>query len=272
MSAAASYSPLSPESHRKNIVKLLERASRRHHLWDVFGDFVEMAAIAVSNGVDLAQREPREARYMALIRRYEPEEQKLFPQMLAELTMALEFGPDDVLGKVFGELELGNAARGQFFTPYSVCALMARQQVGDGDDLRRHIASKGFITLLEPAVGAGAMVIAMAEALQQEGLSYQNHMHVTAQDIDSRAVHMSYLQLSLLHIPATIILGNTLAAEEREHWYTPAHVFGLWSVRLRRGYALGSDLDQDQREPADTRQNIIVPVRNLDQLSQLVLF
>lgn len=272
MNATAKIPSATPEIHRKNIVKLLERASRRRHLWDVFGDFVEMAAIAISNGVDLGQRELREARYMTLIQRYEPDEQKLFPHMLAELTMALEFGPDDVLGKVFGELELGNAARGQFFTPYSVCALMARQQMGDGEDLRRLIASKGFITLLEPAVGAGAMVVAMAEALQEEGLSYQNHMHVTAQDIDSRAVHMSYLQLSLLHIPATIILGNTLAAEEREHWYTPAHVFGLWSVRLRRGYALGSDLDQDQQEPAETRQSIIVPVKKLDRLSQLTLF
>lgn len=251
MNAPTKIPSLTPEHHRKNLVKLLQAASRRHNLWEVFGDFVEMAAIAMANSVDLLQRTRREERYLALIRRYEPTEQKLFPQMLAELTLALEFGPDDVLGKVFGELELGNAARGQFFTPYCVSTLMARQQVGNGDDLRRLVAEKGFVTVCEPAAGAGAMVIAIAEAMQSQGVNYQLQLHVTAQDIDARAVHMSYLQLSLLHIPAVVVLGNTLLAEEREHWYTPAHILGLWSTKLKRGYSLGSAFDGQSVPPSE---------------------
>lgn len=270
MNAPAKNPPLTPELHRKNLVKLLQAASRRHHLWEVFGDFVEMTAIAMANSVDLLQRNRREERYLALIRRYEPSEQKLFPQMLAELTLALEFGPDDVLGKVFGELELGNAARGQFFTPYCVCTLMARQQVGNGDDLRRLVAEKGFVTVCEPAAGAGAMVIAIAEAMQSQGVNYQLELHVTAQDIDARAVHMSYLQFSLLHIPAIVVLGNTLLAEEREHWYTPAHILGLWSAKLKRGYSVGSAFDRQTESPAETFTS--PPPLSPAPLAQMLLF
>jgi hypothetical protein len=72
MSAAAKPLPgQGPGAHRRNLIKLLEEASRRRHLWEVFGDFIEMGALAMANSVDLAQREQREARYLQLIQRYE---------------------------------------------------------------------------------------------------------------------------------------------------------------------------------------------------------
>lgn len=249
MTAAAKIKASSPEEHRKNLIRLLNANSHRHHLWDVFADFCEMGALAFSNSVDLAQYEEREKRYLSIVKKYEPSEVQRFSQMLAELTMAMEYGPDDVLGKVFGELDLGNSARGQFFTPYEVCTLMARQLVGDGADLRATIEDRGFIRVSEPACGAGAMVIAMADVLHADGINYQQSLHVCAQDIDSRAVHMAYLQFSLLNIPAVIILGNTLMMEERECWYTPAHLLGLWNVKLHRGYSLGSRIGLSQEAP-----------------------
>lgn len=274
MTAAAKSVPGNPAAHRKSLIALLEQASRRRHLWQVFGDFVEMGALAMANSVDLTQFAEREARYLALIQRYEPDEQKLFPKMLGELVLAMEYGPDDVLGRVFGELELGNAARGQFFTPYHVCVAMARLQVGDGGDLRQRIQQRGFIRLNEPAAGAGALLIAMAEAMQDQQINYQQHLHVIAQDVDSRAVHMAYLQLSLLHIPAVVILGNTLTLEEREHWYTPAHILGLWSPKLHRGYALGSAMDERAAEapPAPEPLPTFIPPLSAALGEQMALF
>lgn len=264
------------EAHRKALIKLLNQASHRHHLWEVFGDFIEMSAIALANATDLTQRDSREQRYMQLIGRYEPAEQKLFPMMFGELTLAMECGPDDVLGRVFSELELGNSARGQFFTPYHLCAMTAQVNVGDGDHMRELIRQRGFVRVNEPAAGAGAMVIAMAEAMSKAGINYQQHMHVVAQDVDSRAVHMCFLQLSLLHIPAIVVLGNTLALEVREQWFTPAHIMGLWGVKLERGYALGSDMDSS-KAPAEEpekdmlRQDIVLPRREIRE-EQLALF
>ena len=87
---------------------------------------------------------------------------------------------------------------------------------------------------MEPACGAGAMVIALAQAMLAADINYQRHLHVTAVDIDPRAVHMAYIQFSLLHIPAHVMVGNSLSNEVREHWFTPAHILAGWSARLAR--------------------------------------
>jgi hypothetical protein len=97
------------------------------------------------------------------------------------------------------------------------------------------IERKGFITLMEPAAGAGGMVIASAFALLDEGINYQQAMHATLIDIDALACHMAYTQLCLLHVPAIVIYGNALVPDSVwGHWVTPAHVMGLWDARLRR--------------------------------------
>jgi len=251
--------------HRKALIKLLQANANRHHLWDVFADFVELAALAISNSVDRSQFEEREARYLRIVGKYNADEQARFPRMLGELTLAMEAGPDDVLGAVFSELDLGNERVGQFFTPYEVCRLMARVTVGDRNQLRERIDHKGFVTLCEPACGAGAQVIAMAEAMADLGMSYQDQLHVTATDIDARAVHMTYLQLSLLHVPAVIILGNTLTQEVREQWFTPAHVMGMWGAKLHRGYGLGSR--RDGQDLAADLDSLVGPLPNTEPAS-----
>jgi hypothetical protein len=45
---------------------------------------------------------------------------------------------------------------------------------------------------------------------------------------------MAYIQLSLLGVPAVVVVGDTLRLEERARWYTPAHVVGGWTMKLRR--------------------------------------
>ncbi|MEH7904027.1 N-6 DNA methylase [Rhizobium laguerreae] len=218
--------------HLKSIVKLFESCRYRHDIYTVFSDWCECAAISLSNAMDLRQREKREARYMEIIGRYERNVVETFPKIMGEVVMALEAGPQDVLGATFHELELHNTARGQFFTPYELCRMMAKITVGSAEDLQKHIDRRGYITAQEPAVGAGATIIALAEALKDAGINYQQHLHVVAVDIDPRAVHMAYIQFSLMHIPAQVIVGDTLRLEFREDWFTPAHVMGFWSGRL----------------------------------------
>lgn len=223
---------MSNATHIKAIAKLLQECARRHDRYTVFSDCMEMMALAMSNAVDLRQRAEREARYLQIVKRYDPEVIAAFPKILGHVTMAMEQEPGDVLGSVFSQLELHNTDRGQFFTPFDLCSLMARLQLGQGNGLFQAIERNGFATVMEPACGAGAMVIAMAMELQAAGLNYQKQMHVTAIDIDARAAHMAYVQFSLLHIPATVIIGNALTLEEREHWYTPAHILGGWGHKL----------------------------------------
>ena len=214
-----------------SIAKLINGLGYRHSPWQTFSDFVEASALSISNSVDWPQREKREDRYMQLIKRYEPKELAVFPQILAELVMALEEAPSDVLGRAFHELELQNKWVGQFFSPYPICQMMA--QMTTGDTAPGIIESKGFITAMEPACGSGAMVIAMAQTLKDAGINYQQNLHVTAVDIDLKCVHMAYTQLSLLSIPAVVVHGNSLTLEEHSHWYTPAHIMGGWDWRLK---------------------------------------
>lgn len=218
--------------HLKSIVKLFESCRYRHDLYTVFSDWCACAAIAMSNAMDIRQREQREERYLEIVKRYNKEELATFPQILGEVTMALEAAPQDILGATFHELELHNKAKGQFFTPYELCQMMAKINVGTAEDLQAIIDQRGYITAQEPAVGAGATIIALAEAIKELGINYQQHLHVTAIDIDPRAVHMAYVQFSLMHIPAHVIVGDTLRLEFREDWYTPAHIMGFWSGRL----------------------------------------
>ncbi len=211
--------------YTQSIVKLFQAMRYSHDLYTVFGDWCECAAISFSNAVDLRHREKRERRYMEIIKRYDWGALGLFPQIMGELIQAFEAGPTDILGQVFHALELHNTARGQFFTPYPICQMMAQT-----------IAQKlkgGVMCAQEPACGSGAMIIALAQAVREAGFNYQQCLHVTAVDVDRRVVHMAYIQFALMHIPALVIEG-ILRMEFREEWATCAHVLGGWAGKLRK--------------------------------------
>jgi len=223
-----------PTNHQKAIADEMRKVSGRHTIYQVFNDFVEMAALALRNTCDFANRDARERRYLDIEGKYERKDVKAFRRMMGELIAAMEAGPEDVLGAVFHDLELGNKYTGQFFTPYHVSYMMAKMTM---HDLKGHPALQepgGFITAAEPACGAGGMIVAMAHACMDEAVNFQEQLHVMAVDVDPRCVHMSYVQAALLGIPAIIHLGNSLTLDIREAWPTPAHITGLWAYRLHR--------------------------------------
>lgn len=220
--------------HRTNIIKLIDEVGRRHSRHTVFRDFVTMSAVALSKA-DLRQAEAREELYMQTVAKYSREEACQIAHMFAELQQGLHVAPRDILGEIFMQLEIGNSRMGQFFTPHHICELMASLIISD--DIRAKVARHGFVTIHDPASGSGATVIAMMLAMQDRGLNYQRHVHVTAVDLDSTAAMMAYVQLSLMHVPATIVHGNTLTLEKYSRWYTPAHILGGWSSRLSQAQA-----------------------------------
>ncbi|WP_367305373.1 N-6 DNA methylase [Burkholderia multivorans] len=236
------------DPHQAELVKLIKQFGYAHQPSVVFADFVEMAAIALSNSVDKPQFEPREKRYVEIARKYKPEELQLFARMFAELTLSFEhrlgveegLAPGDlpcpgnltdVLGETYMTMGIGNDGAGQFFTPYSVSRLMAGIAIGDRSEA---VERDGFMRMQEPACGAGGMVIATADALLSIGQNYQQTLHATCIDIDARCVHMTYLQLSMMHIPAIVVHGNALTMEVWGMWYTPAHILGGWRSKLRQ--------------------------------------
>lgn len=220
-------------------IKLYRELTYRWTPWEVRQDFITMYACAISNAVDKSHFNEREAMYLKRIQKYSKKEQELFPQLAAEVVLALEKNPEqDFLGKIFMELNLSNDSGGQFFTPYNVCRMMAEMTVGD---VVAHVEKHGYITINDPACGAGATLIAAVHAaakpLSEAGFNWQNHVLVTAQDIDYTVALMCYIQLSLLGAAAYIKIGNTFTEPMdstdtlENYWFTPMYFSGVWSAR-----------------------------------------
>jgi len=224
---------------KKEFLKVFERLTYRHNNWDVWRDFILMFACALSNPVDKKHYDQRESLYLQTIKRYNKQEQPLFSELAAYVVMALEENPEqDFLGSIFMELNLGNEHKGQFFTPYHVCELMAEISM---DDVVQKVKEDGYITVCDPCCGSGANLIAAIHTtkrkLEKVGWNYQNHILLSGQDIDMTVGLMCYIQLSLLGVAAYIKIGNTLTEpmskldSMENFWFTPIYFSDVWTMR-----------------------------------------
>lgn len=212
-----------------SIVKLLRANTGAQDIRTVFTDFCTLSAIALRNQVDPHGHQQREDEYERIRERYTAEQMSRFAEVLGLVTLELAAEPRDVLGEVFMRLEAGDRGMGQFFTPYSVSLLIASMSMGDAIKL---LETRPFITLNEPSCGAGGMVIAATQVLTEHGIDYRARLHVTADDISPLAVHMTFVQLTLLDVPAIVNRRNSLSMELFETWPTPAHLLGGWTTKL----------------------------------------
>ncbi|MGQ6551046.1 N-6 DNA methylase, partial [Serratia sp. IR-2025] len=193
------------DHYRREFIRLFRETARYHHRHEVFRDFAEMATLAVQN---VFLRSPDlEKEYLAIAGRYQPDDVNRMTQLLGCLTGALECQPGDFLGQIFMELEIGSDHMGQFFTPYHLSALMARLTAGD---VLSELEHKPFITLQEPAVGAGSMVIAFAEMLAEQGINYQDKLFASCMDIDGKRLIQTVFHFRPCFLPWTLSRTWTL--------------------------------------------------------------
>ena len=214
--------------------------------WQAWSDFVEMTAIAISNRFEIRMdvKQDREKRYLDIIGQYSKSEQAVFPELVAILVQALERESEqDFLGEMFMALELGSHWKGQFFTPYSLCKAMAKINVQDARD---KIGKKGYVSVNDPACGAGATLIAARNALELDGIGGTQAFFV-GQDIDRTAAMMCYVQLSLLGCAGYVVIADTLIhpltgpmlwpnlTEHQDAWFMPMNFIDPnWVLRLSR--------------------------------------
>jgi hypothetical protein len=190
----------------------------------------------------------REQEYLRTIGRYDRDrEAPLFPKLLAVTTLALDERPHDFLGHLSGELGILSKWGGQFFTPYDVSRLLAELTL-DPEAITA-LPFGQFVMLNEPACGGGSMVIAVYDYLREKGVDTQHKVFTVVQDVDHRAIHMTYLQLALLDIPARVILGNTLKNEVRAVYHTPSVLLYNWPYRLRHAREITAVAEGALRAP-----------------------
>lgn len=226
---------------RAEFIRQFNALAQHKRRCEVFRDFVTLSAISLNNVMepDAERKATLESEYMGIIRGYSHEQAQGFAELLGLVVSMLEPTPQDVLGDLYMELDLGNERAGQFFTPNTISQFMARLN-GVEPPL-----GQNFVRVCEPACGAGGMVLAIAQVLIENGKNPARAMWAQCRDIDRTVALMCFIQLSLWSIPGVVIVGDTLANEVRECFYTPAHYMGAWDCRL----ALADRRDRQSAEP-----------------------
>lgn len=212
------------------IIKTLEKGLCRTNAHEFLSDVFECGAIAISNQFDLSRYKNREERYLSIMKKYEANERQVIVEVFGKLYLLLthqidpQIGFFDYLGDLYMKSNTSNSKAGQFFTPYNVSKLCAETSL-DGALIEEAIEQDKILTLNEPTCGAGGMVIAAVDVLyNKHHFNYSRNLLVECGDIDTRCVHMSYLQLSLAGIPAIIYHRDALSMETWDRWETPAYI------------------------------------------------
>ena len=222
------------EEAKKKFISTIEKSAYRFRPWEVFTDFCKMGAISLYQ--PFAKSQELEAEYLKIVGKYSKEEAQIFPELLSLVVIALSDRMGDFLGECFTDLNLSSKYKGQFFTPYHISKLMA-EVLGE--------SKKEIETVSDPACGSGSMIIARADCLKDMKINYQKTMLVQAVDIDNLCVAMCYIQLSLLHIPAEIVHGDSLTLKVYKKWYTPAYFMSSHTFDMKEEKQKEKSLNKD---------------------------
>ena len=194
--------------------KTLNSISNRHHTSQVFDDFLQMAVCAYSMGRS-------EELYLDIAKKYNAEEIKGFGDALGALIMEHEresgLGWKDFLGNYFEEFGQNNAKMGQFFTPVSICNLMADFTNDEKKDFRQ--------TVNDPSCGSSRNLIAHAIKKPENRFNF----FYIGQDLDKRCCLMSVLNFVMFGMSGVVIYMNCLSLEIYGGWriWMPETLLGI---------------------------------------------
>ena len=223
---------------QKAFVKIFDSICQWNSRWDRWNDMVMLFAIEIANTVDTVHRAERNETYAAIARKYKPQEFERVRELFVELINNLEKNPfQDFLGAMYMEMELGNNHAGQFFTPYCVCEMMAEIDLPqEFPQLER----PGYITVNDPACGAGATLIAAAQVFRSRNINYQRQVLFAAQDIDQTVALMCYIQMSLIGCAGYVRVGDSISDPTVWHplygdgtakcWMMPMSFTDVWNM------------------------------------------
>lgn len=249
----------------QTFIQKLSRPEPSKSPQEKFRDFCELAYCAYAKPVsDAEQQEALEARYMQIVGSYRDKDAiRAYPELVALVFKGVQ--SYDFLGAVAGELGALNSTQGQFFTPFEVSRMMAEMTIGDHEPT---IQERGYLTVQEPAAGAGGMILALAQTMQRRGYDPASQLFVCAVDISAPCYWMTYLQLTLAGIPAQVIRGNSLSLEIFETAWTAATIPFLG----KHGDIFKELEPQAAIQDASVLPSLSETIPAITQAQQLVLF
>lgn len=198
-----------PQPYLKMLEPLTYKGRR---LGEVWGDFVTLSACALAPRVEA--RDPngmrqgvREDEYLKLAKRYDAEGLTVMGQALGRLTEQMQEQPyTDLLGPDYLELQSQSSkrGRGEFFTPSAVSLMMAKMTMEQAD-----VPLDGPLECMEPACGAGGMILAAAQVFAERGIS-PLRMRWTAIDLSKTSCDMTFVNTTLWGVPCVVVHGDTI--------------------------------------------------------------
>lgn len=242
--------------------KTIESIAGSYRLSEVFSDFMQMAVCCFAMG-------RMEEQYLKVASRYKPEELSEFAKALAfmikeyEAISCKDGSWGDLLGQTFEELNSSQQASnsGQFFTPVSICDLMAKMTEGEGT------------TVSDPSCGSGRNLIAHSRLSPNRRLQ----TFYTGNDLDAQCVNMTVINMVMYGMKGVVIHMNTLSLEIFKGYriYLPEVGLGVQplSVEQCHQFVFGS---KPEDEPAatseiDTKPEVPKPTKLITPV-QLDLF
>lgn len=231
---------MNKKDYVKEFISKLSNLDRSRSVSTVFNDFLTLSCCSLAQTV--YRNDNLEQKYLNIIKTYTKGQAEEFSKLLAFLVLGLEQAPQDFLGQVYMFLNLGSQANGQYFTPYSVSKFMAEINFTEIESLQNN----QLITLLEPCCGSGALIIAFAQTLREHNINYQQNLFVEAIDISEMCFKMTYIQLSLLGIPAKVVQGDSLSLKLQQVLYTPFYFLNGIEYKLKHYKSEKSNTKREQ--------------------------
>lgn len=232
------------DKHTKAFTAAFDSLRGMRSRWEVWQDFIQIVAIEISSVTDKVNAPERAKIYQGIVTKYSKKERETIARMLVAVIAGVDENPDqDFLGMQYMLCELSSGHTGQFFTPYNISHMLAELSFDEKMTEEKY----GFTTINEPSCGAGANLIAFANACKRRGICYHDRVLFIAQDLDYIVGLTCYIQLSLLGCAGYVVIGDTLAAPalsrdeqgllpagpQNRIWYTPLFSSDVWIARRK---------------------------------------
>ena len=172
--------------------------SRNQSIWTVFNDFLDYSMLMMRWWDIKAEN------FIELEKKYPKHHAQLFAEAyfsMADMADGDGAGFKDPFGNFFME-HLSNNYKGQFFTPESVCEIIAKMQIGT------ELPDKA--TVADPCCGSGRLLLAAAK-INRKALFY-------GMDVDLTCCKMTVINFMLNTLAGEVTWMNTITQERWKCW------------------------------------------------------
>lgn len=223
-------------STKEELINKIKTMNPALRIWEIWEALMSVFACSLANTCepDVNVRNDREKEFERAVNVIG--DRKVVAETFALLMKVIDEEPcQDILGDIYMKLNLGGHWKGQYFTPSNVAELMSQITISR-EEASEQIKEQGYISLTDPCVGAGVMLLAGAKRIRDMGFDYHSQVLYVGQDVDKIVAQMAYIQLSLNGLYGYVCVGdslrNPIAVDEdgnllkqpgQDFWFTPRY-------------------------------------------------